>query len=262
MDLIPQLRASLLANSLPAPSTAFLTTLVASRSPPPPLPSLLATAKARLLACDLASPSSAALLDPSLLPALPADAADAAAASTKLPRDVHVQVLDVENLSLARWDQIEQLEAVARGERSRGRQVVRVAADADDDDDGANGIRDAAHDAAMTEGDGPPPQRAAAAAGAGAGAGPYATHRLVLQDCQGSRVYAIELRRIDRIGVGKTTIGEKMLLRAGTVVARGIVLLTPETCLPLGGRVEAWHEAWAEGRLQRLNEAVGGHRPR
>lgn len=237
MDLISQLRASLLASSLPAPSTAFLTALVASRSPPPPLPSLVATAKARLLACDVAcSPS--ALLDASLVPPLPASAVAAAtadAASTRLPRDVHVQVLDIENLALSRWDQIEELEAVARGERSRGRQVVRVADDAAADD--------AAH--------GPPPQRAAA--------GPHATHRLVLQDCQGNRVYAIELRRIDRIGIGKTNIGEKMLLRAGTVVARGFVLLTPETCLPLGGRIEAWHEAWAEGRLQRLKEAVGDH---
>ncbi|KAF4512037.1 hypothetical protein G6O67_001222 [Ophiocordyceps sinensis] len=244
MDLIPQLRASLLAISLPAPSTAFLTTLVASRSPPPPLPSLIATAKARLLACDLAAP--AALLDAAMLPALPAAAMAADASSARLSRDVHVQVLDVENLSVSRWDQIEELEAVARGERTRGRQVVRVAAGADDDA------------AVAPDNDGPRSRRDAVAAVAG----PSATHRLVLQDCRGNRVYAVELRRIDRIGIGKTNIGEKMLLRAGTVVARGTVLLTPETCLPLGGRIEAWHEAWAESRLQRLKDVVGGRHTR
>ncbi|KJZ76760.1 hypothetical protein HIM_03637 [Hirsutella minnesotensis 3608] len=163
------------------------------------------------------------LLDTSLLPALPPNVAEAGVASMPLPRDVHVQVLDVENLSLSRWEQIEELEEVARGERTRGRQVIRVTAD---DRAGAN-----------------------------------ATHRLVLQDCRGTRIYAVELRRIDRIGVGKTSVGEKMLLRAGTVVARGTVLLTPETCVLLGGRVETWHEAWVQGRLQRLKDAVGSDRP-
>ncbi|KAF3348786.1 hypothetical protein VdG2_03668 [Verticillium dahliae VDG2] len=91
-----------------------------------------------------------------------------------------------------------------------------------------------------------------------------ATHRLVLQDCRGQNVYALELTRIERIGVGVTAIGEKMLIRSGTRVARGTLLLTPENCVVLGGKIEAWQRPWVEGRLTRLREAVGseaGSRP-
>ncbi|PNY23416.1 RecQ-mediated genome instability protein 1 [Tolypocladium capitatum] len=252
MDLASQLRASLLAQSLPPPSTDFLTTLTTSRSPAPPLPSLLATAKARLLACDLTSSS---LLDAALLAALPD-----AAATTKdatLPRDVQVQVLDVEDLSLSRWEQVEGLEAMERGERTRGREIVRVVAAQDQNgDEGASQTQRTAQTASAST------STSTAAAAAIPAAGPNATHRLVLQDHQGKRIFAVELRRVDRIGVGKTNIGEKMLLRAGTVVARGAVLLTPETCVLLGGKIEAWHDSWVQGRLARLKEAVGSHRPR
>ena len=83
------------------------------------------------------------------------------------------------------------------------------------------------------------------------------THKLVVQDCAGQTVHAIELKRVERIAVGRTVIGEKILLRAGTVVARGVVLLEPAQCVLLGGKVEAWHRAWVDGRLARLREAVG-----
>jgi RecQ-mediated genome instability protein 1 len=64
-----------------------------------------------------------------------------------------------------------------------------------------------------------------------------------------------------RIEVGKTFMGEKILLKAGTVVARGAVLLAPDTCVFLGGKIDAWHTAWAEGRLAMLKEKVGADRP-
>ncbi|OAA73586.1 hypothetical protein ISF_00487 [Cordyceps fumosorosea ARSEF 2679] len=238
-DLVQQLRTSLAAQSLPPPSTSFLAALVSARTPPLPAPSLLATARARLLACDLTSPyptaaggssSSPPMLDVPAMAALPADVGDARVKARVLPRDVHAQVLDVENLSLSRWQQVEEMEAVARGERTRGREVVRVTEDADD----------------------------TAAVG-----GRTAVHRLVLQDCRGTLVYAIEAARVDRIGVGRTMIGEKVLLRAGTVVARGSVLMTPERTVVLGGKIDAWHEEWTRGRLDRLKAAAAGtDRPR
>lgn len=251
MELASQLRTSLAAQSLPPASTSFLTTLIGSRTPPPPIASLLATAKARLLACDLtsSSSSSSSILDAAAVASLPADIGSARVEERTLPRDVHVQVVDVENLSLSRWEQVEELEAVARGERTRGREVVRVTAD---DDDGENAIRAAG---TQSRGGGATQQPAAA------GAARNAVHRLVLQDSKGRTVYAVEMKRMDRIGVGKTNIGEKMLLRAGTVVARGSVLLTPDKTVFLGGKVEAWHEAWMNGRLARLKAAVGADRP-
>lgn len=252
MDLASQLRASIAAQCLPPASSSFLTTLVGSRTPPPPIASLLATAKARLLACDLTSGGgSNSILDAAATASFPADIDSARVEERALPRDVHVQVVDVENLSLSRWEQVEELEAVARGERTRGREVVRLTDD--DDDEGENAIRAAG---TQSRGGGATQQAATAA-----GAAKNAVHRLVLQDCKGKTVYAVEMKRIDRIGVGRTSIGEKMLLRAGTVVARGSVLLTPDKTVFLGGKVEAWHDAWMNGRLERLKAAVGADRP-
>lgn len=148
-----------------------------------------------------------------------------------------MQVLDIENLSLSVWEQVEELEAIERGERTRGREVIRVEAD----DDG---------------------QQESGRAGEVRAAGRNATHRLVVQDCKGTKVFALELKRIEGVGVGKTNIGEKMLLKAGTVVARGTILLEPKQCVLLGGKVEAWQKTWVEGRLARLKESVGGRETR
>lgn len=110
------------------------------------------------------------------------------------------------------------------------------------------------------EGEMPPDQRPAAAqrnqGGAGAGS-KNATHKLVLQDCKGQNMFGLELKRIERIAIGKLNIGEKILLRRGAVVARGTVLLEPATCVILGGKIEAWHKVWTDRRLARLKAVVG-----
>ncbi|KAL7951278.1 hypothetical protein V8C42DRAFT_303609 [Trichoderma barbatum] len=248
MDLVPQLRRAILAQSLPPPSQVLLTTLT-SRSPPPPIPSLVATAKARLLASDLTN-TTGAVVDPSI-PVFPPNIDSATVQESSLAQNTHVQVLDIENLSSSRWEQVEELEAIERGERTRGRQVIRVT-------DEENNEADTSSSSAG--------QIQASRAGTAATTTPSswganAVHRLVLQDGRGKRVFAVELRRISGIGIGKTHIGEKILLKAGAVVARGTVLLTPETCTLLGGKIDAWHEAWIEGRLARLKESVGADRP-
>ncbi|KAL8404847.1 hypothetical protein RB594_009651 [Gaeumannomyces avenae] len=264
-DPAAQIRASLVAQSLPPPSHAWLQNLLSSRPRPlPPLPSLTATAKARLLAADLTAPG---LLDPAGTAPFPpvtsgggggggGGGSAVVAQEVRLPRDVACQVLDVENLSRSRWDQVEELEAVARGELTRGRQVVRVRdADADDDEDEDGGHAAATPAAAPARpGGAPPPQQQQQQPSP---ADRNATHRLVLQDCRGQKLFGLELRRVERIGVGRTNIGEKLLLRAGTVVARGTVLLEPDRCVVLGGKVEAWQKAWVDGRLARLKEAAG-----
>lgn len=237
MDLNSQLRNAIISASLPPPSPSLLTTLVTARNPPPPLPSLLATAKARLLATDL---TNSALLDASSLPSFPAGITSAETQEYRLPTAIHVQVLDVENLSLSVWEQVEELEAIDRGERTRGREVIRVEAE-DDDQQGDGQSRHAGEVRA---------------------AGKNATHRLVVQDCRGTKVFALELRRVEGVGIGKTNIGEKMLLKAGTVVARGTILLEPNQCVLLGGKVEAWQKTWIEGRLARLKDSVGGREAR
>jgi RecQ-mediated genome instability protein 1 len=141
-------------------------------------------------------------------------------------------VLDVENLSRSRWEQVEELEALERGEGTRGREVVRVEATP------AGGNEDVGVVVA--------------------GGGDKATHRLVLQDCAGQRVFAVELGRVERVGVGRTSIGEKMMLKKGTKIARGVVLLEPEMCQVIGGKVEEWHREWVKERLGKLKGAVEG----
>ena len=251
-DLTTQIRSSLQAQSLPLPSQTWLAPLITARTPPPPLQSLLATAKARLLAADLTSPC---LLDVST-PALPPDLSNVNIKEIKLPRDVVVQVLDVENLSRSRWEQVEELEAIERGEQTRGRQIVRLPVRSEGDE----GDTDLGAEEATQA-----PTGAVPGLAAGASNVPVkpknATHRLTLQDWRGQRVYGIELKPVDRVAVGITNIGEKVLLRAGSVVARGSILLQPATCLILGGKVEAWQRAWVEGRMARLKESVGADRP-
>ncbi|KAF9872824.1 RecQ mediated genome instability protein Rmi1 [Colletotrichum karsti] len=233
MDVTTRIRDALSSQSFPAPSIPWTTTLT-SRVPTPPLPSLIATAKARLLASDLTTPG---LLDPATA-TLPAP--NASTPETALAHDVPCQVLDVENLTLSRWEQVEELEAIARGEQTTGRRVIRVAPAEDDNvhdnvDEGTSGRAQ------------PQAQQRK-----------NATHRLVLQDCKGQKVYAIELRRVEKIGIGKTSAGEKIVLKAGTVLARGTVLLEPERCVMLGGKIDAWQKAWVEGRIARLKNAIGG----
>ncbi|WQF78618.1 Putative RecQ mediated genome instability protein [Colletotrichum destructivum] len=243
MDLTTQIRSALNSQSFPTPSIPW-TTILTSRVPTPPLPSLIATAKARLLASDL---TTADLLDPSSTAVLPK--INPKTPEAVLPKNVPCQVLDIENLSLSRWEQVEELEAVARGEQTSGRRVVRLAAADDPDYDN------------LDDGPGPGP------AGVGAGRQQQqlqqrqnATHRLVLQDCKGQKVYAMELRRMERIGIGSTNIGEKIMLKKGTVIARGTVLLESNNCVLLGGKIDAWQKAWVEGRMARLKEAVESER--
>ncbi|KAL2268361.1 hypothetical protein VTJ83DRAFT_3207 [Remersonia thermophila] len=294
-----QLQTSLSTTSTPLPSLAWLHSLLSTRSQPlPPLASLLATVRARLLAADLTSKN---LLDDgyaqshSFPPQLaqtqataPAGAAGAAGSGrgrgggggagtggasreTRLSHDVIVQVLDIQDISRPRWEQVEQLEALARGEGTRGREVIRLPVGGGGEEDGeeedgggAVVVQDQGGRGGRGGGgggggqganDGPPTSNAPAAPRQPGPRG--ATHSLLLQDPQGQTLRALELKPVPRLGLGSTHIGEKMLLKAGTPVARGVVLLDPASCVVLGGKVEAWHRAWAEGRLERLRRDAG-----
>ncbi|KAL2151317.1 hypothetical protein VTH82DRAFT_6415 [Thermothelomyces myriococcoides] len=269
MDVPHQLQASLSTTSIPVPSLSWLEALAGSRSPAPPLASLLATARARLLASDLTTPG---LVDErwaaghSLPAGLPQT--HAGARETPLPRDVVVQVLDIEDVTRSRWEQVEALEALARGEGTRGREIIRLntapsSSGADDPSADVEGVQDGQDGGEAVAGTGTGGNNNDnnnnnnSGSGAGGSSSKNATHKLVVQDCKGQKVHAIELKRVAQLGVGKTFIGEKILLRAGTILARGVILLDPARCVMLGGKVDSWHRAWLDGRLARLKEAVG-----
>ncbi|MCJ1362241.1 hypothetical protein MMC16_001343 [Acarospora aff. strigata] len=209
--------------SLP-PSPAWLSTFLSTQKPTTPLPSLQQTLLFRLLASDLTSS-----LDPSH-PNLcfPSDVHDPNVRERRLRGPVAVQVLGVEDMGRSRWEQVEAMEAVERGEGTKGREIIRVAPGETGDDGGERKT-------------------------VGAAVGP---HKLLVQDARGMRVYAIELVRVAGVGVGMS-IGCKIVLR-DVVVARGVVLLEPMSTSLLGGKIEGLHRAWRENRKAELKAAIRG----
>ncbi|KAK4690241.1 RecQ-mediated genome instability protein 1, partial [Lecanoromycetidae sp. Uapishka_2] len=216
----PQITAQLTTTKGLTPSLTWLSAFLNTQRPTTPIPALTQTACFRLLASDITT---------SL----------AVSPQTCLPKDVHnpniqekrlhagpiaVQVLAVEDMSKSRWEQIEAIEALERGEGTKGREIIRVVAAEDDD---------------------------AAEAGVQKGGGP---HKLLLQDAAGRRVYGIELRALEGVGLGMS-MGCKMVLKSA-VVARGMVLLEPSTTTVLGGKIDALHKAWKDGRKAELKAAI------
>ena len=82
-------------------------------------------------------------------------------------------------------------------------------------------------------------------------------HRLVLQDAKGTKVTAIELTPVEGIGIGKTSIGAKMILNNATV-ARGIILLEPACTTLMGGKIDVLDKQWMERRKDKLLDQLDG----
>ncbi|KAL2045759.1 hypothetical protein N7G274_002190 [Stereocaulon virgatum] len=202
------------------PSEAWLTTFLTTQRPTTPLPALTSTACFRLLASDITTS-----LSQSPTTCFPPDVHNANIKERKVAGPIALQVLAVEDMSKSRWEQIEAIEALERGEGTKGREIIRVTATEEGDE-----------------------ERGGAVAKIG---GP---HKLALQDAIGSRVYGIELKGVEGVGVGMS-MGCKMVLR-NVVVARGMVLLEPGTVTVLGGKIEGLHKAWKEGRKAELRAAI------
>ena len=142
----------------------------------------------------------------------------------RLSGPIVVQVLGVDDMSKSRWEQIEAIEALERGEGTKGREIIRLPLTKEDD---------------------------SAATGVQKGGGP---HKLLLQDAQGSRVYGIELKDVEGVGLGMN-IGCKLVLK-GSLIARGVLLLEPGTTSLLGGKIEVLHKAWKDNRKRDLKAAI------
>lgn len=218
-------------HSLPISPPWLTTQLSAPRSGPiPPLPSLTQTALFRLLVSDFTISLSTSRPDSLLL----GDINNPNVKERRLDGNVPVQVLSVEDIGSSKWSQIEAIERVERGEEVRGREIVRTV---DVDNADARG--------------------SAAAAVTAVARGP---HRYILQDARGTKVVAFEKERIEKMGMGdrECAIGMKVVLKKGLVVRRGVAMLERGQVTVLGGKVEAWEEAWKKDAKKRLMEAVGG----
>jgi RecQ-mediated genome instability protein 1 len=142
-----------------------------------------------------------------------------------VPGPVVCQLLDIDDIGNSRWSQVEAIESKERGETTKGREVVRVVEQENDD-----------------------PSAAVAPIHS---KGPF---KLLLQDAKGLKMYAYDIRGIDGIDTN-TAMGTKLVLR-NFDVRRGVVMLEPRNVQILGGKLEALDKAWKEGRKERLMKSA------
>jgi len=226
-SLSSQILAQLATTKSLRPSPAWLGAFLSTQRPNLPLPALVSTAAFRLLILDIKL-----TLDTSSTPYLPANILDVEAKERKLTAGpIVVQVLDIEDMSRSRWEQIEDIEADERGERTKGREIIQVE---------ANSEMDAGNEARVR----------------GAQDGRGGPHKLLLEDFRGTKIYGIELKKVEGVGLNVgLSIGAKLVLR-DVIVNRGVMMLEPITVQVLGGKIEEWHKHWRENRKARLNEGI------
>ncbi|KAF2204119.1 RecQ mediated genome instability protein Rmi1 [Delitschia confertaspora ATCC 74209] len=204
-------------------SQKWLSTYIATIRPNTPLPALKQTCLFRLLSTDITN-----TLTPPPSGRFPVDIINGQIQSREIAGPIVVQVLDVEDIGHSRWSQVEALESQERGETTKGREIVRVVhGEAETDNENVSNTTSV---------------------------GP---HKLLLQDAKGAKVYAMELRKIEGIST-KMNIGSKIVLRSFTV-ARGVIMLEPGNVTLLGGKIEALHKAWRDGRKDRLKAATSAN---
>ncbi|KAJ5115019.1 hypothetical protein NUU61_000778 [Penicillium alfredii] len=201
-----------------------------------PISALAKTALFRILASDIRDSLST---NPESV--FPVDIYDPNVQERRLHGPIPVQVLDIEDIGTSLWSQIETIERVERGEAIRGREIVRTVAVGEDPETSENNR--------VNNNNGP------AGSTNASGSSGYGPHRLILQDAVGTKAVAIEMQRIEGISLEKLSIGSKIVL-CNVTVARGMVLLTPESANMLGGKIESLDRPWREGRKTRLLERV------
>ena len=250
-----QLTLSLLQRySLPVSPTWLTTFLNTTRQPHPPLPALTSTAHFRILASDITT----SLSPTSPNTTFPSNLSSTGIKELRLPHSIPCQVLDIQDLGSSKWSQVEAIERVERGEEVRGREVIRTVPGITDEDD------------PQRQQNPTPAATGASTNQAGAAAAPtpkrsLGPHKLILQDSKGNKAVAFELSPIPRLWISNSVgegadvgmaIGCKLVLQAGTVVRRGMVMLEARNVKVLGGKIESWDRKWREGRKGVLLEEV------
>lgn len=237
-----------MSKSLPV-SPSWLSNFLSSTSQQQqraPLSALTQTALFRILASNFTESLTSST--PSAL--LPGNISDPAVKERCIPGPVPVQVLDIEDIGTSLWSQVEAIERVERGETVRGREIVRNVNVGGGDEASDLGAETSSSDPTAPRNTGSTNNQANRAPG-NSGNTSNGPHRLVLQDAAGTKAIALELKPVEGIAIGKLPIGAKLVLR-NTIVARGMVLLTPETVTLLGGKIEAMDTAWRKGRKESL----------
>ena len=261
-NLAIQLRSELFSRYSLVPSEQWLNEFLSgSRNPSHPLAALTSTAHFRLLSTDFTTTLSARQGQ-----TYPSTIADVNTKELVLQSDIPVQILDIQDTSVSKWTQIEAIERVERGEEIRGREVIRNVPGINDDEDGTSG----------EQGHGSSSRPSAATSSNTSGEarkGSTGPHKLLLQDVSGSKAWAFELSRIERITIVNSNpplpraatvpapvegmqIGCKVVLKKGTKVRRGLIMMTPSNTMVMGGRVESWDKKWRESRKATLMQGL------
>ena len=217
--LATQLSTQLKATKSLIPTQTWLNAFLSSQRPTTPLNALTQTAVFRLLASDVTT-----CLETTPSSCFPQDLHNPQIMDILLPGSIVVQILDIEDMSKSRWQQIEAIEALERGEGTKGREIIRVVPTDDGEDPNAS----------TTQSRGP--------------------HKLLLQDSAGLKLYGIELRSVEGVSLSMS-IGSKLVLKNATV-ARGVLLLEPATVTLAGGKIESLHKNWKENRKTDLKAAI------
>jgi len=260
--LASQLKSELFSRYSLVPSEQWLSDFLSgSRNPSHPLPSLTSTAHFRLLSTDF---TTALSRRPGQV--FPSTISDVHTKELVLQTDIPVQVLDIQDTSTSKWAQIEAIERVERGEEIRGREVIRNVPGVNDDDNGNGGEQ--ARDSSSR-----PSAASSSNVPSDSRKGSTGPHKLLLQDAAGSKAWAFEMSRVERITIVNSNppmtgaaaaqvpaegmqIGFKLVLKEGTKVRRGLIMMTPASTTVMGGRVEIWDKKWRDGRKARLKQEL------
>lgn len=217
-ELQQEITGHLRSKSLTVSSTWIAEYIAGIRSNTP-LNALKQTALFRILASDFRQS-----LQPTEASTFPPNIANPSIKECTLSGPIPVQVLDIDDIGRSRWSQVEEIEARERGETTKGREIIRVLPSED----------------GSTQAEQPRS---------------FGPHKVLLQDANGSSIYAVELVDVDGIDLSMN-IGTKLVLRNVTV-ARGVVLLEPSGVQVLGGKIDSLHKAWQANRKQTLRSLAG-----
>ncbi|KAF3918966.1 hypothetical protein ABW20_dc0108291 [Dactylellina cionopaga] len=220
-SLAVQLSSHILSTKSILPSQTWLASFLSTQKPNLPFQSLCQTALFRLLASEITTS-----VQPTPENAFLSNINDPTASQSYLKGPAVVQIVDVEDIGHGKQSQLEALESAERGEKTKGKEVIRVvpgdAHDADPDNLGLSGV-----------------------------GGP---HKLTVEDANGIRAYAFEFKPIDGISIAMN-IGTKAVLKNVKVV-RGVLMLEPGNTTLVGGKVEEMHKKWREERKGKLQAAI------
>lgn len=263
--------ALLTRHNLPV-SSAWLAEFLASRGTNalPPLPALTSTAHFRLLASDIRT----SLSPTTPKNVFPEDVAGVDIKERRLEGTVIVQVLDVIDVGSSKWSQVEAIESVETGEEVRGREVIRTVAAVDSSTSTTTPTAPSTASTTTTKKLTTGPHRLLIQDARGtqvfafesvkipkialsiSASATTPTPILPLASATNASSANQQLQQqslpppppppqIDDPGM---LIGCKLLLRPGASVRRGVVMLRPEDCVVLGGKVDAWDRKWKAER--------------